>query len=179
MYRSAESFVCFSSASSSLIQKFPFSCQYGCQMVSSLLYTLSFFSNFPTTTFRLVQFKLYSQFKFNLNPKSTFFSPFFVSTFQEDILSDLTDSLKNFCTWFSLKCHLGFSALLWSPSHSLLSVDFPQTSSWDLQFLALPFRKTIGFFCVRGTVFFWTAFWHSWLSYWTTCTRLNSSHTVQ
>lgn len=56
------------------------------------------FSNFPITTFRLVQFKLYSQFKFNLNPKSTFFSPFFVSTFQEDILSDLTDSLKNFCT---------------------------------------------------------------------------------
>lgn len=91
--------------------------------VPSLLHTLSPPCDFPLTTFRLVQFKLYSEFKFNLNPNSifSFSSPFFLFTFQtyHKFFLNLTDSLKNFCTHFSQRWCLDSSAhLSWSLSNS-------------------------------------------------------------
>lgn len=120
-------------------------CQYGCQMLPRVLCTLSSFCNFPITTFRLIQFKLYSQLKFNLNPKSTFpfSSPFFSfhisgkHSFWPDWLNKefLQLILSEVPPWFLCP------SLLLSPSHSPLSDDFQQTSTWDLQFLVLPFNR--------------------------------------
>lgn len=93
--------------------------------VPSLLHTLSPPCDFPLTTLRLVQFKLYSEFKFNLNPNSifSFSSPFFLFTFQtyHKLFLNLTDSLRDFSVLSVLSEEMpGFlcPSLSWSPSNS-------------------------------------------------------------
>lgn len=120
--------------------------------VPSLLHTLSPPCDFPLTTFRLVQFKLYSEFKFNLNPNSifSFSSPFFLFTFQtyHKFFLNLTDSLKNFCTHFSQRWCLGSSAHLF---HGVSQT--PPTLYLSLTIHCLPFTKMVVFIFIRESIF--------------------------